>query len=435
MYDLVIKNGRCYINNTWTNDAIYIKDGRIALITPSDFPARESFDAKGQKVLPGLIDPHVHFDLDLGFIRSRDDFNYGSQAAIYGGMTCYIDFLAPTRNEIELEEAFNQRILEARKSQIDYHFHATIAQPNGDLSRYVMKMKQLGMHTLKLFTTYSDSNRNTKDEHIIELLKLSKEHNILLMAHIEDDTQIVIKDEYTYRDLANSRPSSAELKEALKLAGYVRKYGGYLYMVHLSSGRTLEALRNYYPDIINRQLFIESCPQYFLFDSRKLMQDDGYKYTCAPPLRSSEEVKLLHKYKQSIDTIGTDHCAFNIADKRTPRLKGMPLGIGGIEHSFAVMYPIYGDQLINKMSLRVAQLMGLERKGQIKVGYDADLAIFKDDPKFEISEYHGAVDYSLYQGISAAGSFDTVISKGRFVLKNGTFIGGQGQYIKGKIIR
>jgi len=434
MYDIVIKNGQSFINGSWSPDHIYIKDGRIALISPSDFPAQETFDAANHKILPGLIDPHVHFELDLGFIRSRDDFESGSRAAVYGGMTCFVDFLAPTHNEVELEQAFYNRINEAKKSHIDYHLHATIATPDGDLKKYVLTMKRLGMHTLKLFTTYSDSNRQTSDQHIIELLKLSKVHDFLIMAHIEDDEQIHIGEEYTYKDLPKSRPTASETDEALKLAGYVKQYGGYLYMVHLSSGRTLEALSNYYPELINRHMFIESCPQYFLLDNTLLQKQDGYKYTCAPPLRSGEEIKLLHKHKRLIDTIGTDHCAFNLSDKMRPKLKGMPLGIGGIEHSFALMYPIYGDELVKRMSERVAQLMGLDRKGKIIVGYDADLAIFKDEPNM-VSTNHGLVDHSVYTGMPSAGYFDTVINRGHFILKHGKFIGGQGNFIKGSPIK
>jgi dihydropyrimidinase len=435
MYDLVIKNGHCFIDGRWSSDFIYVNDERIALISPSDFPARQTFDAGGHKILPGLIDPHVHFDLDLGSIKSRDDFEYGSRAGVYGGMTCYVDFLAPTHNAKQLEQAFNDRLEQAKKSHIDYHFHATICQPDGDLEQYVLTMKRLGMHTLKLFTTYSDSNRNTSDEHIIELLKLSKVHDILIMAHIEDDAQISLKDEYGYIDLPISRPTRAETDEALKLAGYVKKYGGKLYMVHLSSGRTLEALKNYYPELINHCLFIESCPQYFLLDQSLLYKDDGYKYTCAPPLRTMEEIKLLHKHKLSTDTIATDHCAFNLADKLTPRLKGMPLGIGGIEYSFALMYPIFGDDLIGRMSERPAQLMGLPRKGKIAVGYDADLAIFIDSKDGIVTTSHGAVDHSVYQGMHVAGYFDTLINRGHFIMNRGVFIGGRGQFLKGKPIK
>ena len=434
MYDLVIKNGRSFIDGRWSSDFIYVKDGRIALISPSDFPALATFDASGRKILPGLIDPHVHFELDLGFIKSRDDFESGSKAGVFGGMTCYGDFLAPTRNATELEEAFHSRLKQAQKSHIDYHFHATICQPDGDLEQYVLTMKRLGMQTLKLFTTYSDSNRNTSDEQIVELLKLSKIHDFLIMAHIEDDAQITLNDEYTYKDLPISRPSRSETDEALKLAGFVKQYGGRLYMVHLSSGRTLEALKNYYPELINKSFFIESCPQYFLLDNSLLQKDDGYKYTCAPPLRSLEEIKLLHKHKLSIDAIGTDHCAFNQSDKLMPRLKDMPLGIGGIEHSFALLYPIFGDQLIHRMSERPAQLMGLPRKGKIEVGYDADLALFMETKNAKVTVNHGAVDHSVYTGMPVAGYFDTLINRGHFIMKQEIFSGGHGQFVKGKPI-
>jgi dihydropyrimidinase len=292
----------------------------------------------------------------------------------------------------------------------------------------------LGIYTLKLFTTYSDSGRRTYDDSIIELLKLSEKHHFLIEAHIENDDMIKLNPKYTYKDLLTSRPSESETTEALKLAGFVQKYGGKFYMVHLSSGRTLEALIKTYPEIINKSFFIESCPQYFTFTSEVLQQEDGYLYSFAPPLRSIAEQRLLFDYADRIDTIGTDHCSFNRADKMKRKLSKTPLGIGGIEYSLPVMRHHLGDAAIKKMTSRVATLMGLEKKGKLEVGYDADLAIFKPNSGRSITISHGLADYSVYTGQKAAGIVVSTMIRGHFVMKDRQYLGGPGKWIKGNEI-
>ena len=435
MYDYAIMNGRLYINGRWDTLNVYIEKGKFAHISDQFLPALEVIDADGLDVLPGVIDPHVHFELDLGAMKSVDDFYHGSVAAAYGGVTTIVDFLDPAANAEELQKTFDKRMTSAQKSVVDFRLHATIKNPNGSLEEFVKKMKSLDLHTLKLFTTYSDSGRRTYDAQIIELLKLSKKYHFLLLAHVEHDEMIRLDKDFTYQDLPISRPSLAERSEALKLAGFVRKYGGYLYMVHVSSGRTIEALLEQYADLLNKRFFIESCPQYFTFTNEMLEREDGYLYAFAPPLRSFISRTLLFDHQKNIDTIGTDHCAFNQADKKDKLLKDMPLGIGGVEHSLTIMRHHLGDAAIDKMTSNVARIQGLVGKGEIKVGNDADLVLFKVEPRRPILDKHGLADYSLYLGLPSHGLVISTMVRGNFVIRDRVFLGGQGQWVKERDIK
>ncbi|XFA98931.1 dihydroorotase family protein [Candidatus Izemoplasma sp. B36] len=420
MYDLRIINGQVYINNQFIKTNVYITKEKIVNITEELLDAKESLNVSNSLVMPALIDPHVHFHLDLGKIHSRDDFLSGSLQAAFGGITTIIDFLDPVDNPKDLEIAYNRRLEDADKSIVDYFFHATIKNPKCDLEAFVKKMKALGIHSLKLFTTYSDSDRRTYDEDIIELLKLSEKYNFLLLAHIENDDLITINDDFSYLDLNKSRPSISETKEALKLASYVRKYGGYLYMVHLSSGYTLDKLFEEYSDIINKRFFIESCPHYFTLTSECLHKDDGYLYTLAPPLRSMDElVKLKYNFNH-IYSIGTDHCAFYKEDKNKYKLKDIPLGIGGIEYSFDIMYKLFGNQAINKMSKNIFKLYNIKNRGEISTGNLANLFVY-DLTDNIIDDFHGITDYSPYKNMERLGRVIHTINRGKFIIKNMKF--------------
>lgn len=429
MNDLLIKNGLIYQNGKWHEYNVAVFGEKISYVGKDIVDAKEVIDAKGLKVLPGLIDPHVHFELNCGRLTSCDDFYTGSVCAAYGGVTTIVDFLDPTSNTEELEESYYRRLNEAKKSLVDYHFHACIKNPTGSLEEYVKKTVELGMRTIKLFTTYSDTNRRTYDKDIIELLKLSKKYHVMICAHIENDDLIDLRDEYTYKDLPVSRPSISETSEALKLANYVRKYGGYFYMVHCSSGNTLKALKEQYNDILGKNFFIESCPQYFIYNNSVLERKDGRLFTFAPPLRSERERQLMVANYKDVLTIGTDHCAFMKKDKDYPSLKGFPLGVGGIEHSFSLMYRRFGEEIIDKMSINVAKVEDFPTKGELKVGMDADIAIFKEDSDSVVKENHGTCDYSIYDGLLSAGEFVHTIVRGQFVLKDRKIIPHVGKHI------
>lgn len=427
MNDISIKNGLVYLEGKWVKTNLSILGEKIVYIGEEVKDAKEVIDAEGLKVLPGLIDPHVHFELNCGRLSSCDDFYYGSLCAAYGGVTTIVDFLDPTRNAEELEKSYYERIALAEKSIVDYHMHACIKDPNGDLEEYVKTVVKLGMRTIKLFTTYSDTGRRTYDKDIIELLKLSKKYNIMITAHIENDDLIDLRDEYTYKDLPVSRPSMSETSEALKLASYVRKYGGNFYMVHCSSGETLKALKEQYSDILGKNFFVESCPQYFIFNNSVLYREDGNKFTFAPPLRSERERQLLVNNFESVNCIGTDHCAFMLKDKDYPSLKGFPLGVGGVEHCFSLLYKRFGDSLIDKMSINTAKLQDFPCKGQIKVGLDADLSFFEEEDDFFVHENHGACDYSIYDNVLGAGEFVHTMVRGKFVLKDRRIVPQKGK--------
>ena len=426
----LITKGKVYIDGKWQNVNIFIKDGRFAYIGNDLMEAEEVIDAEGLKIIPGLIDPHVHFALYCGTVTSVDDFVSGSRSAAYGGVTTIVDFLDPTRNAEELEQSFHERLALAQECNVDYHFHSCIREPNGDLEQYVLKMKKLGMNTIKLFTTYSETHRRTYDKDIIELLKLTKKYNFLVTAHIENDELVTLKPEYACTYISEARPSVCEISEALKLASFAKQTNGYLYMVHCSSGETLYQLIEQYGEILSKHFFVESCPQYFAFNKEVLSTEQGYLYTFAPPLRSKREQDLLIENIDYVNTIGTDHCAFMLEDKKNhPSLVGHPLGIGGIESSFLVLHNMFGDKIIDKMSANVADLEGFSHKGRIALGKDADLVFIKDVPEYPIGKPHGTCDYSIYEGIKVKEKIVHTMLRGKFILKDEEFLGGKGELI------
>ena len=433
MHDLKIINGNVYRQGAFEHTNLYVDDGLITGFSKEERPSKETYDAKGAMVLPGFIDPHVHFSLRVGGHTSADDFRTGSIAAAYGGVTTFVDFLDPTDTVEALERAFESRREEAAKSVIDYKLHATLKHPKSALKDYVDTMQRLGLDTLKVFTTYSDSGRRTYDEDIERLLELSKEKDFLLLAHIEKDALITTDPSFTHEDLAKSRPSESETLEAFKLADLVRKTGGRLYMVHLSSGNTLQGLKDKYADVLNQGFYVETCPQYLTFTRDRLHDADGRLYTFAPPLRTKREQALLKKHFDDVHSIGTDHAPFLSTEKAKERLEDIPLGIGSVEHAFNILYHTFGDPLIDKMTMNPAKRMGLfPKKGTLEIGSDADITIVEKTGERTIEQDHSACDYSLYKGKTVSTRILSTVSRGRFIIRDGTLEEKQGHWQKGR---
>ena len=242
IFDLGILNGRLYLEESFIESNLYIKDGVIDTITKSNLDCKEIYDAKGKMVLPGFIDAHVHFNLGIGAKVSEDDFFNGSKKAAIGGITTFIDFVDPIKDVSQLDEAFNERYELAKKSVIDYGFHVTLGNFEGDVKRLLIKSCLLGMPTIKLFTTYASTNRQTKDCCIDELLKYSKQTKTRILVHAENNDMIKEKN-ILVKDHERSRPAISEITEVLKLAEMTRYRDGLLYIVHTNCGTTVERLK------------------------------------------------------------------------------------------------------------------------------------------------------------------------------------------------
>jgi len=209
---------------------------------------------------------------------------------------------------------------------------------------------------------------------------------------------------------------------------------GQLYIVHVSSGFTAREVLERFSDVLGCCVVLESCPHYFYLDDSYFAREDGNLFLMTPPLRSAEEVEALRENFEAIYTIGTDHCPFNREEKMKGRYtKEIPQGIGGVEFSFVLMYTLFGEEVIDKFTESVARAYGMyPRKGVLEVGSDADIVVFDPDVEWVINDHHSASDYNVYEGFEVKGKVVSTISRGRFVVKDGDFVGerGWGRYVE-----
>ena len=427
MYDIGIINGRVYTENGFINANIYIEGNKIAALTSDRHQCCKTIDAEGAKILPGFIDPHVHFSLTVGPNTSTDDFEKGSINGLLGGVTTYIDFLDPIKKVSQFKEAFEERAELAKDSASDYAFHSCVANPSDGAKEILREGLKYGITSVKLFTTYSNTDRRTYDDYILELLKQSKSHNARIVIHSENDSLVDYSDNILIKNHEKSRDTLCETTEVLKLAQMARTTGGNLYIVHVSAGTTADIIaREYRKELERGNIIMESCPHYFIFNSSCYNKRSGFLYTMTPPLRPEEDRVLLCDNIDYISTIGTDHCPFTEDMKRHKYTSETPMGIGGIKYSFLNMYTLFGDKIIKKFTSNVAKAYNMyPQKGTLMPGADADIVIFDDKAKGIIKD-----STSLYNGREVKGKIVSVLLSGNIVVKDGEFVGSKGRYIR-----
>lgn len=426
MFDLGIINGKIYIEGEWFKGNLYIKDEKICAITSAFLQCREEYNAQENMVLPGFIDAHVHFSLRVGSYTSTDDFITGSRIAALAGITTYIDFLDPIKNRQQLHQAFEDRIQLAKGSSVDYAFHAAIAQPKEEADGIVKDMKEFGIPTIKLFTTYSSSQRRTYDNYIDDLLRMSKEQAIRILVHAENEELMDNNPNIPVQKHGTARPPISEISEVLKLAAMTEYRDGQLYIVHTNCGTTIEELQKRYSDLLHKDIILESCPHYFTFSALEYEKEEGYIYTMTPPLRPEEEVEKMKANIDSIDVIGTDHCPFSKEEKNQSLVGKIPMGIPGISNSFFKMYTLFGQKIIKKYTVNPAKIHGLyPKKGTLLPGADGDVVVFDPKGKWTASGYN---DGNPYAGETMTGKILATVLRGKFVVKDGSFTGGMGMY-------
>lgn len=426
MFDLGIKNGFVYLDGELQKINLYIKNEKISAISTEEFECEKIVDATNRYVLPGFIDPHVHFALRVGNNISKDDFEEGSKEAALGGVTTYIDFLDPIKKADEISLEFEKRKKMASKSYVDYSFHTTIANPTDSPINIVKESKKYGINSIKLFTTYSNTDRRTYDDYIYELLKVSVSEKAVIVVHAENDDLIKGNKDILVKDHEKSRPVITENIEVIKLSQIARNTKGNLYIVHVSAGSSVKALKEQFSEELKtHQIILESCPHYFLLNSSNLERTDGYKYTMTPPIRVEKERILLNDEIDFISTIGTDHCPYTKEQKHHKYTKEISMGIGGIRYSFLNMYQEYGIKIVDKFTKGPAKAYSLKEKGNLLPGYDADITIFNPKEKTIVKD-----EMSVYDKKVLDGKIEEVYSRGKCVVKDGIIVEHLGKYIK-----
>lgn len=415
-------------------------------------PDTEVIDASGKYVFPGFIDPHVHIFLPFMGTATKDSHATGSQAALVGGTTTYIEMLAPNRTEDLREGYAHWRSLAEGNSASDYTFHIGVTRFDDQTEGVLRELVADGMTSFKVFLAYAGFFGVT-DEELYATLKLAKELGVTVTAHCENSGVIAAMQQTLLSEgkigpewHEPSRPVAVEAAGTAKFATFLELTGAKGYIVHLSNERALRAAVD--AKLRGVSLSIEAVIPHLLLD-RSYAEREGFqgaKYVMSPPLREKSDQQALWRglVHGLIDTVGTDHAPFDVEQKAMGKeaFTGIPNGMPAIEDRVNLLYT-YGvsrgelslERFVDVASTKAAQLFDLyPRKGTIAIGADADLVVYDPDYRGVISAqtHKMNVDYSAFEGVEIDGRPFLVTVRGQVAVREGEFVGEPG---RGRLLR
>ena len=413
-------------------------------------PLARAIDVTGKLLMPGFIDAHTHFDLDVCNTTTVDDFDSGTKSAIRGGTTTIVDFACPNKGE-SLHHGLDLWHRKADgKCWCDYGFHMTIDDWNAEIEKEIDDMYAAGISSFKMYMTYPAMMIG--DEAMYKALNKLKEKGGICGVHCENSGVInaLIEEKKAAGEMGVSshpetRPDFLEAEAVSRLLRIAQAVDIPVVIVHLTNAATLAevtAARRR-----GQKVYVETCPQYLVLDDSVYYNEDfsrAARYVCAPPLRKPEDCRALWAglRKGDIQTISTDHCAFTLAQKDAGRgdFTKIPGGLPGVEARGELVYSfgvttrkISLATMCKVLSENPAKLYGMfPRKGIIAPGADADIVVYdpQADHILRAEDMVSRAGYTPYEGFVTHGSVSQVWLRGKLMVENGHVIGEQeGQYI------
>lgn len=421
---LLIKSGRI-VDPASKIDGIFdilIEKGKIVDIKSKiGKQSAESINASNLVVSPGFIDMHVH--LREPGQEDKETIRTGSLAAAKGGFTSIA--CMPNTIPVNDNQGVTKFILSAAKKNTSVNVFPIAAITKGQKGEELTDMADLKNAGAVAF---SDDGQPVYDSQTMRhALEYSKLLNFLIIDHCEDKNLsrngVMHEGYYSYLFGLKGIPSSSEDVIIARNIILAEKADARIHIAHLSTKLSAELIQNAKKKGI--KVTTEVTPHHmFLNDSDLKTYDTNLKVN--PPIRSNEDSKALIEAVKNgiIDVFVTDH-APHTPDEKAVEFNEAPFGINGLETAVSLIL----DKLVNKkilslekfiemISLKPAHILGLENKGKICVGADADLTIL--DINKEI-----VVDVNKFESKSRNNPFHGWKLKGSPVM---TIVGGKVVY-------
>jgi dihydropyrimidinase len=451
---LLIKNGEIVTSEARYFADIYVEDETITRIGANleAAPGTEIIDATGKLIFPGFIDPHVHIYLPFMATFAKDTHATASKAALIGGTTTFIEMCCPSRNDDALEGYHLWKQKAEGTSACDYAFHMSVTKFVAETESQLRAIVADGTTSFKIFLSYKNFF-GVEDGELYQTLALARQLGVITTAHCENAELVsrlqakLLSEGKTGAEWHEpSRPENVEAEGTTRFATFLETTGAEGYVVHLSSKPALDAAVR--AKLRGVKISVESVLPHFLLDKTLAEQKgvDGMKYIMSPPLRDKRNHAELWSALAAglIDTVGTDHCPFDLEQKAmgAGNFTLIPNGLPGLEERVQLMWThgvctgrVEIHRFVDAMSTRAARLFGLyPRKGVIAAGADADLVIF--DPKWKgvlsVKTQHTNNNYNGFEGWPVEGRASVVTVRGKVQARDGEFVGepGRGRFLK-----
>jgi dihydropyrimidinase len=309
-----------------------------------------------------------------------------------------------------------------------------------------------GVATAKAFMVF---DFRLDDRRLFEAMRVLGSRGGMLQVHCEDPVLIdaavadaLARGDTAPRFHATCRTTEAEAVATHRVMAFARAADVPVHVVHLSSRAALEQVR--LAKASGVRAHAETCPHYLALTRDRYDAPDFETVAgsvISPPLRSVEDEGSLWAglADGSLDLVATDHVPDRLSVEKAEARRGVPFdrisnGAPGIETLLSIAYSegvakgrLSIERLVDVVATAPAHLFGLDRKGSIEVGRDADIVLFDPAARRTLTatDLHHTSDYTPYEGFALTGAVRSVFVRGRPVIRDGAFIGtrGFGQFV------
>ena len=405
--------------------------------------AKETIDATGLTVFPGVVD--VHFHCRAPSHPERGTFGSETKAAAAGGVTTVLEMPISDPACSTPEVFLNRKALADEECYVDFGlFSGAALKSRGNVDAMV----EIGAVGFKLFTHDPPPNRDSEfnglwastDEAIGEALELISETRLTCTVHAESQELLTKYESQVNESGFVPRPPEIEAAAIDLLGRIAKKTGAKVHIAHMSSEASVEALTR--ARVGTSRISGETAPHYLIFGEDQI-REFGSFVRVAPPLRTANDNESLWKALRSgiIEVVASDHAPFTPADKDVP-YEVAPRGIPGIELMLPVIMDAVNDghvtleQAVKALTEAPARLFGLfPQKGAIRPGSDADLVLWDSGSTMRVAldslRSRSAGSAVVYDGKTLAGRLERTILRGKTVFDHDSIVGeSRGQFVR-----
>ena len=421
MYNLLIRNARiARPDGTTFEGAVACEDGRIVRIDSAiTAAAHETIDAAGKLLLPGVIDPQVHFR-EPGS-EHKEDLGTGSRAAVRGGVTSFLE-MPNTAPPTTSQAAFDDKLARAaRKSVANYGFFIGATPDNLEALNTVTPACGI-----KIFMGSSTGTLLVNRPEDLE--RIFANGTRLIAVHAEDETRIHARrvqfagrtDPAAHSEIRDNETARLATELALTLS---KKYKRRLHILHLSTREEVAMLRADKPAWVTA----EAIPNHLFLNTADYARL-GTLVQMNPPIRAPQDNAALWSglHDGMIDFIATDHAPHTLEEKKQP-YPNSPSGMPGVETSLPLMLTAMHEgrctlaEIQKWMCTGPAEAYRIPNKGKILEGWDADLTLVDMEHARPVrnEETFTKVRWSPWNGRELRGWPQYTIVNGEIAFENG----------------
>lgn len=444
-FDLVVQGGTVVTPTSVEKLDVAVTGGTIAALgAPGSFAAqgaKRTIDATGCFVVPGGVDPHVHYDMGFAAVRSED--RKYSVAPAWGGTTTVIDQVFHEGDASLVQTVEERKASAAGTMAVDYSFHALLsANPSFEVIDEIGEVIRGGIPTIKCLTTYGWMS---DDGHIWGVYNEVAKQGGLAIAHAEDDaianwlTAKHLREGKTHgAHIVDTRGPLVEEAAVRRLALLAERSGCPLYFFHVGAGSAAAAIGEYRRRGV--PIYGESLIAYLSFTADKLWDDEnrGLLWNNYPVVKHQADQDRLWRavLADELQAVSSDHFCTTAETRYKDmgtRVDNLQAGQAAVEMRLPVLWSrgvaegrLGLRRFVELSSANAAKIMGLyPRKGALQVGSDADITVIDPSASWTVrwQEHHMVADYNCWEGEELKGRVKATVLRGETLVLDGSWVG------------